>query len=192
MPTSAHGHSKLSFVQDRFNQFLPFFERWSGSVVALTLIAIGVLGIYESHFAKDDGHAEEEQETMKMALAGKRGGGGPPSLLLFSLHIAPALRLAAPASAMALPCSRNQAAPHVVCERVCPRLSCHSVGGPVHMLRFMQLCTRVPCSAACVVQGTGGRGLVLAPARLPVPLPWQTRLCFCGRARTEHGCMVKG
>eukprot|EP00967_Tisochrysis_lutea_P142772 scaffold264342_cov23-Tisochrysis_lutea.AAC.1 len=57
-------------TQDRFNQFLPFFERWSGSVVALTLIAIGILGIYESHFAKDDGHAEEEQETMKMALAG--------------------------------------------------------------------------------------------------------------------------
>ena len=39
-------------------------------MVALTLIAIGILGIYESHFAKDDGHAEEEQETMKLALAG--------------------------------------------------------------------------------------------------------------------------
>jgi len=64
----------IVLLKDRFNQFLPFFERWSGSVVALTLIAIGILGIYESHFAKDDGHAEEEQETMKMALAGGAAG----------------------------------------------------------------------------------------------------------------------
>eukprot|EP00983_Pelagomonas_calceolata_P012968 414334-Pelagomonas_calceolata.AAC.2 len=29
--------------------------------------------MYESHFPKDDGRAEEEQETVKMALAGEWG-----------------------------------------------------------------------------------------------------------------------
>lgn len=41
-------------------------------MVAFTLIVIGALGIYESHFAKDEDHhhAEEEAEAMKLALAG--------------------------------------------------------------------------------------------------------------------------
>ncbi|KAJ9531119.1 hypothetical protein QJQ45_000857 [Haematococcus lacustris] len=46
-----------------------------GLVVALTLIAIGALGIYESHFAKEEeGHAEEEQAAMQLALAVQLAG----------------------------------------------------------------------------------------------------------------------
>jgi hypothetical protein len=52
-------------------------ERWSGVIIACTLIAIGAMGIYESHFAKDDedghhGHAEQEADAVKVALAGAR------------------------------------------------------------------------------------------------------------------------
>ncbi|KAL6764538.1 nickel transporter [Haematococcus lacustris] len=61
----------MILLKDRFHDFLPALERWSGLVVALTLIAIGALGIYESHFAKEEeGHAEEEQAAMQLALAG--------------------------------------------------------------------------------------------------------------------------
>jgi len=62
----------MVLLKDRFHDFLPALERWSGTVVALTLIAIGAMGIWESHFAKEDDHhhAEEEAEAMKLALAG--------------------------------------------------------------------------------------------------------------------------
>lgn len=59
-------------LQDRFHDFLPALERWSGTVVALTLIAIGAVGIYESNFAShDDKHVEEEQAAMQVAFAGR-------------------------------------------------------------------------------------------------------------------------
>eukprot|EP00199_Chlamydomonas_sp_CCMP681_P005752 CAMPEP_0119103090 /NCGR_PEP_ID=MMETSP1180-20130426/1629_1 /TAXON_ID=3052 ORGANISM="Chlamydomonas cf sp, Strain CCMP681" /NCGR_SAMPLE_ID=MMETSP1180 /ASSEMBLY_ACC=CAM_ASM_000741 /LENGTH=259 /DNA_ID=CAMNT_0007087521 /DNA_START=354 /DNA_END=1133 /DNA_ORIENTATION=+ len=65
----------MVLLKDRFQDFLPALEKWSGVVVASTLIAIGVLGIYESHFSKAEGHlAEEEQEAMKVALAGAGAG----------------------------------------------------------------------------------------------------------------------
>jgi hypothetical protein len=58
-------------MQDRFHNFLPALEKWSGAVVAFTLLVIGVAGIYESHFVKHDGDlAEEEQAAMQVALAG--------------------------------------------------------------------------------------------------------------------------
>jgi hypothetical protein len=45
-------------------------------VVAATLIGIGVMGIYESYFEKEEeggGHAAEEQEAISLALAGVPG-----------------------------------------------------------------------------------------------------------------------
>lgn len=67
-------------VQDRFHDFVPALERWSGVIIACTLIAIGAMGIYESHFAKDEedghhGHGEAEADAVKMALAGDTGKG---------------------------------------------------------------------------------------------------------------------
>lgn len=63
-------------LKDRFHDFVPFLDKWAGTVVALTLIAIGLMGIYESFFEGGDKegsghhHAEEEQESIKLALAG--------------------------------------------------------------------------------------------------------------------------
>lgn len=58
-------------VQERFQEFVPALERWSGTVVALTLIAIGALGIYETYFAKEDEvEAEAEARNLELALAG--------------------------------------------------------------------------------------------------------------------------
>ncbi|EFJ52979.1 hypothetical protein VOLCADRAFT_55289, partial [Volvox carteri f. nagariensis] len=58
----------LVFV-DRFHDLVPFLSKWAGTVVPLTLIAIGVMGIYESFFEKDDAHAEAEVEAVGLALA---------------------------------------------------------------------------------------------------------------------------
>jgi hypothetical protein len=44
--------STVCRVQERFHDFVPALERWSGIVIALTLIGIGAMGIYESYFAK--------------------------------------------------------------------------------------------------------------------------------------------
>ncbi len=53
---------------------MPFLDRWAGIVVPLTLIAIGLMGIYESFFEpKEEGghHAEEEAAAINLALAGE-------------------------------------------------------------------------------------------------------------------------
>lgn len=60
-------------LKDRFHDFVPFLDKWAGTVVALTLIAIGLMGIYESFFEREEDHAQhatEEAESMKLALAG--------------------------------------------------------------------------------------------------------------------------
>ncbi|KAG2499419.1 hypothetical protein HYH03_002366 [Edaphochlamys debaryana] len=57
-------------LKDRFHDFVPFLSKWAGTVVPLTLIAIGLMGIYESFFEKDHGHADEEAEAVGLALAG--------------------------------------------------------------------------------------------------------------------------
>lgn len=50
-------------LKEQFTAFLPFLERWAGTIVGLTLIAIGALGIYETLFEgdEDDGHDDEEK-----------------------------------------------------------------------------------------------------------------------------------
>ncbi len=53
---------------------MPALEKWSGFVVAATLIAIGLMGIYESYFEKEEEaseHVQEEQQGIELALAGK-------------------------------------------------------------------------------------------------------------------------
>lgn len=58
-------------LQERFHDFLPALSKWSGTVVGLTLIAIGLIGIYETYF--EGGHHGEEEEAaeLKLAVAGE-------------------------------------------------------------------------------------------------------------------------
>lgn len=55
---------------------MPFLDKWAGTVVPLTLIAIGLMGIYESFFEAKEGeghgHGEEEAAAVNLALAGER------------------------------------------------------------------------------------------------------------------------
>ncbi|GLI67512.1 hypothetical protein VaNZ11_011716 [Volvox africanus] len=57
-------------LKERFHDLVPFLSKWAGTVVPLTLIAIGMMGIYESFFEKGDAHAEAEAEAVGLALAG--------------------------------------------------------------------------------------------------------------------------
>jgi hypothetical protein len=52
---------------------LPFLERWAGTIVGLTLVAIGALGIYESVFEHDDGSHDDEEKLR--AIASKTDNG---------------------------------------------------------------------------------------------------------------------
>lgn len=71
-------------LKERFHDLVPALSRWSGTVVGLTLIAIGAMGIYETYF---EGHGEEGEEDgggmaageageLKLALAGADGSSG--------------------------------------------------------------------------------------------------------------------
>ncbi|KAG2448046.1 hypothetical protein HYH02_007073 [Chlamydomonas schloesseri] len=61
-------------LKERFHDFVPFLDKWAGTVVPLTLIAIGLMGIYESFFEAKEGeghgHGEEEAAAVNLALAG--------------------------------------------------------------------------------------------------------------------------
>lgn len=56
-------------LKERFHDLVPALSRWSGTVVGLTLMAIGFMGIYETYFAGDEAEEHEEQE-LKLAMAG--------------------------------------------------------------------------------------------------------------------------
>lgn len=53
----------FALLKEQFTSFLPFLERWAGVIVGLTLVAIGVVGVYESRFADDDDETEGEDEA---------------------------------------------------------------------------------------------------------------------------------
>lgn len=75
------GHSSgqlllgLAFIllKDKFQGLVPVLSKWSGTVVGLTLIAIGVMGIYESVFNKDS-------EDDHVSISGSAGGDGTLSV----------------------------------------------------------------------------------------------------------------
>lgn len=48
---------------------MPALSRWSGTVVGLTLMAIGLMGIYETYFEGSEAEEHEEAE-LKLAMAG--------------------------------------------------------------------------------------------------------------------------
>lgn len=53
---------------------MPALSRWSGTVVGMTLIAIGLMGIYETYF-EGAGAEEQEEAELKLAMAGGAGRG---------------------------------------------------------------------------------------------------------------------
>lgn len=64
-------------LKERFHDFAPALSRWSGVVVGLTLVAIGVMGLYETYV---EGNSEEggggHGGELPLALAGADGNGG--------------------------------------------------------------------------------------------------------------------
>ena len=52
-------------LQERFHGIVPVLSKWSGAIVGLTLIGIGVLGVYESLFQH-----EESVPVESVAMAG--------------------------------------------------------------------------------------------------------------------------
>lgn len=67
-------------LKERFHDFAPALSRWSGVVVGLTLVAIGLMGLYETYMEGDGegegGHGEGE---IPLALAGAGGGNASSS-----------------------------------------------------------------------------------------------------------------
>jgi len=65
-------------LKERFDNFAPALSRWSGVVVGLTLVAIGVMGLYETYVegrAGEEGGAHGEL-PLALAGAGADGAGG--------------------------------------------------------------------------------------------------------------------
>eukprot|EP00195_Chlamydomonas_chlamydogama_P008093 CAMPEP_0202902632 /NCGR_PEP_ID=MMETSP1392-20130828/16961_1 /ASSEMBLY_ACC=CAM_ASM_000868 /TAXON_ID=225041 /ORGANISM="Chlamydomonas chlamydogama, Strain SAG 11-48b" /LENGTH=333 /DNA_ID=CAMNT_0049589425 /DNA_START=232 /DNA_END=1234 /DNA_ORIENTATION=- len=64
----------FALLKDRFHDLSPMLTKWSSYIVPLTLITIGLVGIYESHFHKDEDHAHdaavEQGPDGSLALAG--------------------------------------------------------------------------------------------------------------------------
>ncbi|GFR44440.1 hypothetical protein Agub_g5679 [Astrephomene gubernaculifera] len=61
-------------LKERFHDLVPLLSKWAGVVVPLTLIAIGLMGVYESCFEGPTGHQAAEQEAEAVGLAVAGGG----------------------------------------------------------------------------------------------------------------------
>lgn len=67
-------HTQHCTSQERLHDFVPFLDHWAGIVVALTLVAIGLMGIYESlcEAEEEGGHpADEAAAAIDLVLAGE-------------------------------------------------------------------------------------------------------------------------
>eukprot|EP01023_Acetabularia_acetabulum_P003084 TRINITY_DN11326_c0_g1_i2.p1 TRINITY_DN11326_c0_g1~~TRINITY_DN11326_c0_g1_i2.p1 ORF type:complete len:394 (-),score=41.39 TRINITY_DN11326_c0_g1_i2:356-1423(-) len=75
-----HGTGQLclglafTFLKERYKQVGPLLEKWSGVVVALTLIAIGLVGLIEILQGEDELELQT-LPTAQLAYAGADGGG---------------------------------------------------------------------------------------------------------------------
>jgi hypothetical protein len=64
-------------LKERFHDFAPALSRWSGVVVGLTLVAIGLMGLYETYVeGQGEGGGGGHGEELPLALAGANGNGG--------------------------------------------------------------------------------------------------------------------
>lgn len=64
------------FLKERFTDLVPALSKWAGTVIGLTLIAIGLMGIYETYFEKHDA----EEPELQLAVAGAGAAGPNPSV----------------------------------------------------------------------------------------------------------------
>ena len=48
-------------MQDRFDALMPALSKWGGTLVGLTLLAIGFMGIYEAYFDKHDDEEHDDE-----------------------------------------------------------------------------------------------------------------------------------
>ena len=53
----------FALLKEQFTSFLPFLEKWAGVIVGLTLVAIGVLGLWESRAAATEAHNEDDGDV---------------------------------------------------------------------------------------------------------------------------------
>lgn len=61
----------MVLLKDRFNSLMPALTKWGGTMVGITLLLIGALGIYETFFEGEDDHKEgEEFEKIKKNAEG--------------------------------------------------------------------------------------------------------------------------
>eukprot|EP00210_Caulerpa_lentillifera_P007561 g7221.t1 len=74
------------FLKERFHGIIPLLSKWAGTVVGLTLIAIGVLGIYESCFSKHEEDESSNQVAVKESNMIKRGFGTYAMGFIHGLH----------------------------------------------------------------------------------------------------------
>lgn len=49
------------WFQDRFDALMPALSKWGATMVGLTLLAIGILGIYETYFEKNNDHQNDAE-----------------------------------------------------------------------------------------------------------------------------------
>eukprot|EP00191_Tetraselmis_sp_GSL018_P024085 CAMPEP_0177626456 /NCGR_PEP_ID=MMETSP0419_2-20121207/30663_1 /TAXON_ID=582737 /ORGANISM="Tetraselmis sp., Strain GSL018" /LENGTH=232 /DNA_ID=CAMNT_0019127511 /DNA_START=444 /DNA_END=1138 /DNA_ORIENTATION=+ len=61
----------MVLLKDRFNALMPALSKWGGTMVGLTLIAIGLVGIYELYFDRDDHGGDEMEAIGKSASSGR-------------------------------------------------------------------------------------------------------------------------
>jgi hypothetical protein len=67
-------------LKERFHDFAPALSRWSGVVVGLTLVAIGLMGLYETYMEGEEGGGSHGGEgEIPLALAGAEGGSAAAS-----------------------------------------------------------------------------------------------------------------
>eukprot|EP01025_Chloroclados_australasicus_P039742 TRINITY_DN41336_c0_g1_i1.p1 TRINITY_DN41336_c0_g1~~TRINITY_DN41336_c0_g1_i1.p1 ORF type:complete len:370 (-),score=29.68 TRINITY_DN41336_c0_g1_i1:299-1408(-) len=74
-----HGTGQLclgiafTVLKEKYKQFGPFLTKWSGVVVALTLVAIGTIGLIEILQSEEEEIGVETQATAQLAYAGEGG-----------------------------------------------------------------------------------------------------------------------
>jgi len=62
----------MVLLKDRFNSLMPALTKWGGTMVGVTLLLIGALGIYERFF--EDGHDDDDGDELETIKKNAEGG----------------------------------------------------------------------------------------------------------------------
>lgn len=128
--------------QDRFNSLMPALTKWGGTMVGVTLLLIGALGIYERFF--EDGHDDDDGDELETISAAPMAAWLPPLHAMFihgrTARTVPARVLT---RTMALACREKRGGREELCDGdICNwnhlrpaagrALCCHPCTGPPH------------------------------------------------------------